>query len=180
MRRLLTALGLVLAMVPAASTAAQEAPGVREGEGARRGRDEMFKMVDAYIVSNLQEGLGLTDDQFVKVLPLVKRLQSDRRSFAQRRHRAMAELRRLLQSGGATEPRVAELLAEIKAVEKEEPAVLREGMEAIDAALDPVQEAKFRVLEAEVERKLRELVNRLRQERQTNRPRRRPGDRPEP
>ena len=32
-------------------------------------------MVDAYIVSNLQESVGLTDEQFVKVLPLVKRLQ---------------------------------------------------------------------------------------------------------
>ena len=48
-------------------------------------RDDAFRMVDAYIVSNLQESLGLTDEQFVKALPLVKRLQRDRRELAQRR-----------------------------------------------------------------------------------------------
>ena len=37
------------------------------GHGPRRGgaRDEAFRMIDAYIVSNLQESLGLSDEQFV-------------------------------------------------------------------------------------------------------------------
>jgi hypothetical protein len=171
---------LFAASVAAATPAVpQEEPERGAGRRQRRAaRDEMFKMVDAYIVSNLQEGLGLGDDEFVKILPLVKRLQSDRRSFAQRRHRALVELRRTLESGAATEPRVAALLAEIKAVEVEEPAALRKDMEAIDAALDPVQQAKFRVLEAEVERKIRELASRMRQERQDDRQRRAPGNPP--
>jgi hypothetical protein len=166
----------VAAVTPAAP---QEEPEGGAGRKQRRAaRDEVFKMVDAYIVSNLQEGLGLGDDAFVKVLPLVKRLQSDRRSFAQRRHRALGELRRTLESGAATEARVAALLAEIKGVEVEEPAALRRDMEAIDAALDPVQQAKFRVLEAEVERRIRELASRMRRERQDDRQRRAPENRP--
>ena len=32
-------------------------------------------MVDAYVVSNLQESLGLSDEQFAKAIPLVKKLQ---------------------------------------------------------------------------------------------------------
>ena len=129
---------------------------------ARRPREEAFKMVEAYIVSNLQESLGLTDDQFARLLPHVKRLQKDRRDFAQRKGRTMAELRRILESGSATEPRVAELMKEVKAVEVEQPETVRKDMEAIDGVLTPVQQAKFRLMEVEVERKIRALMNDLR------------------
>lgn len=117
-------------------------------------------MLEAYIISNLQEGLGLSDEQFVKLLPLVKRLQTDRRGFAQKRQRAIQELRRALQSSG--EARVSELLRELKAVESEEPAALRKDYEAIDAALTTVQQAKYRILEIETDRRLRELMNQVR------------------
>lgn len=128
----------------------------------RRPRDEAFKMVEAYVVSNLQESLGLTDEQFTKLLPHVKRLQRDRRDLAQRRGTALAEMRRMLGSGAATEARVAELLKEVKAVEAEQPDVLRRDLEAIDSVLTPIQQAKFRLLEGEVERKIRALMNDLR------------------
>ena len=142
--------------------------------GPDRPRDEAFKMIDAYIVSNLQESLDLTDDQFVKVLPLVKRLQTDRRAVVQRRQQALMELRRLLASGDATEARVKELLAQVKAAEADEPGVLRKDRDAIDAVLSPVQQAKFRVLEVEVEHKIRELMTQIRTQRR-NQQKPRPG-----
>lgn len=119
-------------------------------------------MVEAYIVSNLQESLDLSDDQFAKILPHVKRLQKDRRDLAQRRGQALAEMRRMLESGAATEARVAELLRDVKAVEAEQPETIRKDMDAIDAVLTPVQQGKFRLLEGEVERKIRALMNDLR------------------
>jgi Spy/CpxP family protein refolding chaperone len=124
-------------------------------------------MIDAYLVSNLQESLGLTDDQFVKLLPLVKRLQTDRRSFQQRRMQALRDLRQLLRSGTATESRIEALLGEVKAVEAEEPSAIKKHLDAIDATLDPVQQAKYRVLEVEVEQKLRQI---LAEARRQNRP----------
>ena len=139
-----------------------------------RPRDEAFKMIDAYIVSNLQESLALTDDQFVKLLPLVKRLQTDRRAVLQRRQQALMELRRLLASGDATEARVTELLGEVKAAERDEPGLLRKDRDAIDAVLSPVQQAKFRVLEVEVEHKIRELMTEIRTQRR-NQQKPRPG-----
>jgi hypothetical protein len=163
-------LAVVLALAAVGPVAAQPPGGPRPG-GHGRGRDEAFRMIDAYIVSNLQESLDLTDEQFVKVLPLVKKLQTDRRAFAQRRQQALFELRRSFAAGTATEPRVAELLKEVKAVEGEEPAVLRRDLEAIDAALSPVQQAKLRVLEVEVERRIRELMARIRSERRGGRAR---------
>ncbi len=151
---------LVAAVLGAPPALAQVRPAPLPPEG--RPREEIFKMIDAYILSNLQESLGLSDEQFVKLLPLVKRLQSDRRAFVQRRQRALQELRRAMQAGSATDARVLELLRELKAVEVEEPAALRKGADAIDAALTPLQQAKYRLLEVEVERRLRELLNQVR------------------
>ena len=66
-------------------------------------RDETFRLMDAYLISNIQESLGLTDDQFTKVLPLVKKLQTERRELARRRMEALRSLRKALKSGAATE-----------------------------------------------------------------------------
>jgi hypothetical protein len=142
--------------------------------------DEAFKMIDAYVLSNLEESLQLTDEQFVKLMPLVKRLQTDRRAMIMRRTQSLVELRRLLASGGATEPRVTELLGQVKAAEAEEPSVLRKDREAVDGALSPVQQAKFRVLEMEVEHRIRELMNQIRAQRRGNGARRPDERNPEP
>jgi Spy/CpxP family protein refolding chaperone len=125
-------------------------------------REELFKMIDAYVVSNLQESLGLTDEQFVKVLPLIKRLQSDRRSFVLRRSQALNEMRRLLESGRATDARIAELMKDLKTIEAEEPTLLRRNSDSLDAELTPLQQAKLRLLENRVEQRLREVMSRVR------------------
>lgn len=140
-----------------AGTAFAQAP-----EAPERPREELFKMVDAYIVSNLQENLGLTDEQFVKILPLVKKAQSDRRLLAERRNMGLQEMGRLLQSGTATEPRIAELLRDFKQHEVDDAATQRRNLEAIDAQLGVVQQAKLRLMMARVEQNIRELVNRAR------------------
>ena len=172
---------LALALVASVASAGQEGPGeATERPDRRLPREEAFRMVDAYVVSNLQESLDLTDEQFVKLLPLIKRLQTDRRTLVQRRQQSLLELRRLLGAGEATEARVADLLGRVKAAEADEPAVLRKDRDAIDAALGPVQQAKFRILELEVERKIRELMGQIRSERRGTPGSRRPGTRPPP
>ena len=50
--------GLLVAIVVAASAAAQE-----DAPAARNPREEAFRMVDAYVVSNMQESLSLSDEQ---------------------------------------------------------------------------------------------------------------------
>lgn len=136
--------------------------GPAAAQGGARARDDAFKMVDAYVVSNLQESVGISDEQFARILPLVKRLQNDRRDLAQRRGRALGEMRRALQSGTATETRVLDLLKEVKTVESTQHETIRRDMDAIDQVLTPVQQAKFRLLEGEVERKIRTLMEDLR------------------
>jgi len=134
----------------------------RTGGAGRPARDEVFRMVEAYVVSNLQENLGLTDEQFVKLLPLVKRLQGDRRDYAEKRRQTLGEMRRLLESGSSTEPRIADLVDRLRVLEVEGPAALRRDLDAVDAVLTPLQQAKFRLIEARVEQRIRELMARAR------------------
>jgi Spy/CpxP family protein refolding chaperone len=152
--------GAALALVLSAASAFAQPPPDDAGPGPGPSPDHVFRMVDAYFVKNLKERLELTDDQFARVVPPVQKLQRDRRELTRRRFRAMFELRRVLTTGGATEAAVEGLLRDLKAVEAEEPATLRRDREAIDAVLTPVQQAKFRVFEAEVERRVRHALAR--------------------
>lgn len=174
------ALATALLLVSAAAAAAQE--GGPEGEPARRPREEIFRMVDAYVADHLQENLGLSDEQQNRVLPLVRKLNADRRRFAERRIRAIHQMRRMMKAGMANDPRIAELLQQVKAAEAEEPAAIRAGHDAIDAVLTPVQQAQFRILEAEIEHRLRQVMARVRGERRDGpgRPRRKDAPRPPP
>ncbi len=151
-------LSLVVALGGAVALAQEEPPAGAE----RPARTEAFKMVDAYVVANLQESLGLTDDQFAKAIPLVKKLQTERREYYFDRTRKVREMRRLLHQGGATEAQVVDLLHQLKALDAEGPARTQKNLETLDALLTPIQQAKFRVLELDVEQRMRELMNRVR------------------
>lgn len=152
-------LGLLLALA-AWDAAARAQDETAPGTGRLARADEAFKMVDAYVVSNLQESLALSDDQFAKAIPLVKRLQTERRAYLLERTRKVREMRRLLRQGGTSEGQVVTLLREVKALDADGPAATRRNLEALDAVLTPVQQAKYRVLELEVEQRMRELVRR--------------------
>jgi len=158
MSRVLVVLVLALGAGNARALAQEEPVAGAE----RPGRAEAFKMVDAYLMSNLQESLGLTDEQFAKAIPLVKKLQTGRREYYAERMRKLREMRRLLREGGATEAQVLERLRELKALDVDGPARALRDLEALDATLTPLQQAKFRVMELEVEQRMRELVRRAR------------------
>jgi Spy/CpxP family protein refolding chaperone len=153
------ALAATLGLTGSAAFAQQPQPAVSAKPG-----DEIFKMVDAYIVSNVQEGLGLTDDQFAKLVPLVKHLQNDRRAFNQRRRSLIRELRSMFESGTATEARVTDLLKELKTLESDSPALIKKDQDGLDAVLTPVQQAKYRVLESDVDQRIRGIMTRLGQQ----------------
>jgi len=157
-RVFLAVLGLLSA---AGLSRAQPGDNRARGDAAAR-RGEALRMVAAYVVSHLQESLGLSDAQYTKVLPLVTKLQADRREYVIRRGRVLREMRRLLKAGGASEAQIVEKLSELKRLEDDFPKRNKDEMEALDAALTPLQQAKYRLLELEVEQRVRELVNRVR------------------
>jgi hypothetical protein len=149
---------LTLALALCASSAL----GQQDPPAGRPAREEAFRMVDAYVVSNLQESLELSDEQFAKAIPLVKKLQRERREYLLERARLLREMRKLLRQGGAVEPQLLELLKQAKQLDAEGPERTQRNLAALDALLSPIQQAKYRVLEGEVERRMRELMNRAR------------------
>ncbi len=145
-------------------------PGVAQAGGAgtqrsQEQRDEAFRMVDAYVIANLQESLGLDDATYEKAIPLVNKLQKARREFFHERSQTQRKMRRLLRSGTATEAQVVELLDALKALDVEGPERIRKHAGELDALLTPLQQAKYRVFEVEVERRMRDLMRRGRRER---------------
>jgi Spy/CpxP family protein refolding chaperone len=127
-------------------------------------RDEAFRMVDAYVIANIQESLDLDDDQYARIIPLVSKLQKTRRDFLLERGQALRRMRRLLSSGTATEREVEEALKAYNALDAEGPKRIRAQLSALDAALTPLQQAKYRVFELEVEQRMRELMRRSRRD----------------
>ena len=94
----------------------------------------------------------------------MNRLYDNRHKLARKKGETLREMARLLRRGLATEARLAELMKELKDVEAEEYATTTRDLAAIEAVLDPVQQAKYRVYQMEVERRIRELMGRRRQE----------------
>jgi hypothetical protein len=159
-RRTAAAAALVLSL---ASAAAAQAP---RGEGARpRPRGEVFRLVDEYLAANLQERLGLGDEQTARALPLVRRLHADRRQFAERRLMALGQMRRFARAGAGDDARAAELLRSLRAAEAEERAAVRSAQDALDGVLTPTQQVKYRIFEAEVEHRVRQAMARMRAQR---------------
>jgi hypothetical protein len=145
--------------------------GAQQDAATGLGREELVKVIDAYVLSNLQENLGLSDDEFVRILPLVKTWQTNRRAHQQRRVSALGEMRRLLERGAATEARLRELLSELKRADADEETTRRQDIDAIDAQLSVEQQAKLRVFEARIQERLREILQRRRDERAQRRER---------
>jgi hypothetical protein len=158
----------VLSLALLASVGASGVAGQENSDRLDRGRErreEAFRMVDAYVIANIQESLGLDDKTYVRVIPVVNNLQKARREYFQERSGTLRKMRRLLRSGTATEAQVSELLKAFKNLENEGPRLIQKQMDELDALLTPVQQAKYRVFEVEVEHRLRQLMRRGRRER---------------
>jgi len=156
----------------AAAPAAAQAPAPAGDQSRREARQEALRVVDAYVMSNLQPSLGLTDAEYVRVLPLVQKLQKSRREYVVGRVHLIRQLRRQLASGAAGEADVLKTLEELKHLEAAGLDRTRVDAAELDRVLSPLQQAKFRVLELEVELRLRDLMSRTRDRGEARRPRR--------
>ncbi len=156
---------LVLALVAGVGVPGTAAQEDGESNKGQERRDEAFRMIDAYVIANLQESLGLDESTYVRAIPVVNNLQKTRREYFGERLGTLRKMRRLLRSGTATEAQVRGTLDAFKALEVQGPERIRKQMDELDALLTPLQQAKYRVFEVEVERRLRELMRRGRRDR---------------
>ena len=137
---------------------------------------DLQELFDSYVLMQAQRQLRLTNDQLPQFILRLKALQTLRRRAENQRLRLIQELRRLTQNADAgrmDEAQVRERLKTLDDVRERSAVEIRQALADLDQVLDLRQQARFRVLEQQVDRNKIELMMRARQ--QANRPRN-PGD----
>jgi hypothetical protein len=154
--------------------ARQPATAPQAGRGAAATDDqpvtpgEVQRLMDAYALMQAQDQLKISDEQFSQFLSRYRALQDIRRKARQEHERLVNEMRRMLNGGGAIDDAaLTERLKAIQDLDARSATDLQKAYDAIDHILDVRQQAKFRVFEENMERRMSEFVNRARQ---ANRP----------
>lgn len=128
---------------------------------------EIQRLFDAMLVADAQQALALSDQQYPEFITRLRALQGARRANQLQRVKLMAELQRLSNPRGPAgdEATLKDRLLALQELESRSAAELRRAYNQIDEVLDVRQQARFRVLEEQVERRKLELLMRARQNR---------------
>lgn len=130
---------------------------------------EVIRLFDAYAVMQAQEALRLDDATFGPFVTRLRALQEVRRRHVRQRNAALRELRRLLDATG-NEARMKERLDTLARLDEAAAAEEAKARASIDELLDVRQQARFRVLEQQLELRRLELIGRARQRLRNARP----------
>jgi len=175
-RLVLVALAGACALLPPAAGAQPVGRQGRQGpppgasgalEDANVTPQEIRRMFDSYALMQAQEQLKITEEQFPRFLTRFKALQDLRRRTLQERNRRLQELRRLTNDPLADEAHMKDQVKALQDLEDRSQGEMRKAYEAIDQVLDIRQQARFRVLEEQMEQRMLQLITRARQ---ANRP----------
>ena len=144
-----------LALAPGAH--AQERP-ARSGAQSPPPRAQLEQRIRQRFATVLQERLQLSDEQ-------ARQLQATQRRFAERR-RALLEQERdvriglrdeLLSDSPSNQERVARLLDQMLAVQRQRISLVEEEQRELAGYLTPVQRAKYLALQDQLQRRLEEM-----------------------
>lgn len=127
---------------------------------------ELQRLFDAYALVQAQDMLQLSDAQYAPFLARLRALQAARRRVQMERSRIVQDLRRLADRNRAetvVRDRIADRLKALRDVETRGLADVQQAVDELDAVLDPIQQARLRVLEEQIERRKLELLVRARQ-----------------
>jgi Spy/CpxP family protein refolding chaperone len=165
-RRSRTAFFIVGVLVVSTATAAAS---FQETRPRRSPRQDVEGLMEAYVISKLQEALELSDQQFAEMVVAQKKMSEHRRNFRREREKVLEQLRRLLGSPDGRDDEIAPLLKRLDDLQEELNSQQRGDYEAIDKILDVRQRARYRLLEQEIQGRFQQMVREIRR-RQNPRP----------
>jgi len=135
----------------------------QEERDLRPSGEEVDGMIDAYILSKLQDALILSDEQFGRMVVAQKKMQDARRAYRRERNEVLRQMRQALRREDSGETDLPPLLSRLderhQSFLEEERARYRD----IDAILDVRQRARYRILEGEIQRRLQQLIRQSRE-----------------
>ena len=167
-----TKLGLVCVVgvlcLSAGPSWAQQDPAGRGGRGAVGAGQaltpaELERWLDSYVLIQAQDALKVTEAQFPRFLQRLNALQATRRRNAAARRQILATIGRQLRAVPADEAGLRDQLKALRELDVRAADELRKAYEALDEALEPVQQARFRLFEQQVERRQIELLMKARE-----------------
>jgi hypothetical protein len=153
----------------AATAAGAQQPGGKPpgGPAADMSPAQVNQLFDAMLVMQAQDALSLSEPQYAQFVSRLKVLQDTRRRNQQERVRLINELQRMTnpRNPGANMPEseIKLRLSALQELEGRSAAELRKAYNGVDEVLNPLQQARFRVLEENIERRKLQLVGRARQ-----------------
>jgi hypothetical protein len=176
---------LILGLLAAPADAGQ--PGQRKPQQPGRptrnmSAAQLHQLFDTMLVMQAQKALSLDEQQYGNFVARVRTLQDTRRRNQQERARLLGDLQRMTNPRAEKPASEDDLKARLNALQEHDAraaAELRKAYNGIDEVLTPFQQARFRVLEEQIERRKLELLGRARQRNPNRsddqRPRRPPG-----
>jgi hypothetical protein len=138
---------------------------------------EVQRLLDAYVLVQAQEALGLSEAQYPQFVVKLRAFQETRRRNEQARLRLIGELNRLSVDRASAEGRESDIRQRLKSLDDLEVSAsteLRKAREELTQTLDLRQQARLRVFEERIERQKLELLQRARLQRQQQRQRQQP------
>jgi len=158
----------VVLTLSAGVSAAQQDPGGRGARGAAGPGQpltpaELERWLDSYVLIQAQDALKVSEAQFPRFLQRLNALQGTRRRNAAARRQILLAIGRQLRATPVDEAGVRDQLKALRELDVRAADELRKAYEALDEVLEPVQQARFRLFEQQVERRQIELLMKARE-----------------
>lgn len=127
----------------------------------RHGDQQPREMVQSFRLFKLTEALNLSEDQTVKIFPLIASMNAQREEQQETMQEKMKELRDLLGEDKVNSRKASALAVEIHEMRGEMQARMHDHQSQLLDLLDDEQKAEFILFEHQFERHLRGLKDRM-------------------
>jgi hypothetical protein len=130
--------------------------------GPRAGAGPPIKeMIEGLYVSRMQQQLDLADEQFVRILPLLRQSLQERDELGQRHNRTLIALRLAL-GEDASEAELERLMELVDESDVALRSIQENLLRSVDPELSTHQRARFRIAQSNLENRIRTLIERSR------------------
>ena len=115
-------------------------------------------MVEGFYVSRFQAQMQLSDEQFTRILPVLRESLGEMRSLATQKRRALNQLANAIRRNEADET-LQRMSDEVDRTDQAFLSVQQKMQSDLDPLLTPSQRARFRVFRDRIDQQIRQMIN---------------------
>lgn len=142
---------LVLGNMPALS---------QQRQPLRPGRPALEDMVEGFYIGQFPQQVEVGDEQYAKILPVLRQHLKDRREISARRTRSLNQLRMMVQRG-ASDDDIRRTIADIDKADADAEASRERFLSNVDPLLTVQQQARVRIFQVAIEQRIRQMLDRI-------------------